>query len=67
MQSGKYEYSGETSPDLNQPEYWDFLLLLQKAVVFSLEKRELLTHAQAEKCVNKLQKLHTKKHSKHRI
>lgn len=66
MKSRKYVYIGETVPDLNQPEYREFLRHLQKSVVYALEKRNLLTHSQAEQCVTEIEKLHTKDCGKHR-
>ena len=66
MKSRKYVYIGEPVPDLNEPEYTEFLLHLQKSVLYALEKRNLLTHFQAERCVTEIEKLHTKDCGKHR-
>lgn len=66
MKSRKYVYVGETVPDLNQPEYREFLRHLQKSVVYALEERNLLTHSQAEQCVKEIEKHRTKDSSRHR-
>ena len=58
-------YAGETVPDLNGTEYAEFQLHLKKAILFSLEKRNLLTHFQAEECVTETEKHHMKDSSKH--
>ena len=66
MKPKVYEYVGGPVPDLNEPEYTEFLLHLQKSVLYALEKRNLLTHSQADRCVTEIEKLHTKDCGKHR-
>lgn len=48
--------AGGPAPELNEQEYAAFLLQVQRAIVFSLEKRELLTPLQRECCLAELEK-----------
>lgn len=41
-------YIGEPIPKLNEQEHGAFLLLVQRSVLYSLEKRGLLTQTQRE-------------------
>lgn len=66
MKPKEYLYVGEPVPDLMEPQYSEFLLHLQKSILYSLEKRNLLTHAQKEHCVAEIEKQCTKERSKHR-
>lgn len=66
MKPKEYIYVGEPIPDLMEPQYSEFLLHLQKSILYSLEKRNFLTHAQKEHCVAEIEKQYTKEHSKHR-
>lgn len=66
MKSKEYVYVGEPVPDLMEPQYSEFLLHLQKSILYSLEKRNLLTHVQKEHCVAEIEKQYTKERSKHR-
>ena len=66
MKPRKYVYIGERVPDLNAPEYMEFLLHLQESVLYALEKRNLLTHSQAEQCMAEIEKRNTKDCSRHR-
>ena len=59
-------YVGDPVPDLMEPQYSEFLLQLQKSILYSLEKRNLLTHAQKECCIAEIEKQYTKERSKHR-
>ncbi len=66
MKPKEYVYVGEPVPDLMEPQYSKFLLQLQKSILYSLEKRNLLTHAQIKRCMAEIEKQYTKEHSKHR-
>lgn len=66
MKPKQYVYAGEPVPDLNEAKYTQFRLHLEESILFSLEKRNLLTHAQFERCVTEIKKCHTKDHRKHR-
>lgn len=50
-------YVGEPVPDLMKPQYSKFLLHLQKSILYSLEKRNLLTHVQKECCIAEIEKV----------
>ena len=66
MKPKEYVYVGEAVPDLMEQQYSEFLLHLQKSILYSLEKRNLLTHAQKERCIAEIEKQYTKERSKHR-
>lgn len=66
MKPKEYIYAGEPIPDLMEPQYSEFLFHLQKSILYSLEKRNLLTHAQKERCIAEIEKQYTKECSKHR-
>ena len=66
MKPKEYVYVGEPVPDLMEPQYSEFLLHLQKSILYSLEKRNLLTHAKKEHCIAEIEKQYTKECSKHR-
>ena len=50
----EYVYVGEAIPPLTEAANADFLLLMREAVIFSLEKRQVLTQAQRKRCVELL-------------
>ncbi len=52
----EFVYTGAPVPDLEGPEYAAFLLNIQKGVIFSLERRKLLTPSQRERCIEELEK-----------
>lgn len=52
----EFVYAGDSVPEITEQEYSAFLLQLQKAILISLEKRELLTSLQVERCLDKLEK-----------
>lgn len=66
MKLKPYIYVGEPVPNFNVEEYVNFRLYLEKSVILSLEKRELLDRSQAQKAIKELEKLHSKDCSKHR-
>lgn len=56
MNHREFVYAGEPVPELNEREHAAFFLNMQKAVIWSLEKRNLLTAAQRECCLMELEK-----------
>ena len=55
MAKSDYVYVGKLLPMLNEAENADLLLLIKKAVIFSLEKRKLLTMTQRKRCIDILE------------
>ena len=45
-----------TMPSLDMREHRPFLVLFQKAILFSLEQRGLLTQAQMERCMEAVER-----------
>lgn len=66
MKPKEYVYEGEPVPDLKEAKYAEFLVQLEKSILFSLEKRNLLNHSQVERCVMEIEKRAAKESSKHR-
>lgn len=66
MKPKEYVYVGEPVPDLMEPQYSEFLLHLQKSILYSLKKRNLLTHTQMKRCMVEIEQQYTKERSKHR-
>ncbi len=58
MEHREFVYSGGPVPELDGQEYTEFLLNIQRAVILSLEKRDLLSALQREHCLLKLGKEH---------
>lgn len=56
LKSGKYLYTGEPVPELSEKEHAGFILLYQKAILYSLEKSGYLTRAQRERCMTELER-----------
>lgn len=56
MKIRKFELSEDSVLELNEKENAQFFINMQKSVLFSLEKRELLTHLQCERCLLELEK-----------
>lgn len=65
MKSREYVYVGEPIPELTTQEHKEFLILLEKAVLHSLEKRNLISRHQRDRCLVGIDDLHTKEHRKH--
>ena len=59
-------YEGEPIPDLNEPKYAEFLLHLEKSVLYALKDRNLLTRSQMEQCIRETERLHTRDCCRHR-
>lgn len=56
MRHREFVYTGEPIPDISVQEHAEFLVNFQKAILCSLEKRELLSASQRERCVLELEK-----------
>ena len=57
----EFVYVGDNAPEIAEQEYSEFLLQLQKAMLASLEKRELLNHSQYGRCIEELEKQYRRK------
>ena len=55
MSHKDFSYIGDPIPPLSMKDNPDFFLNLQKAVVYSLKKRKLLTDSQCDLCIEKLE------------
>lgn len=56
MKRRKFIYVGEPAPQITEQENTAFYLLLQKSILASLEKRDLLTHSQYSRCIEEIEK-----------
>lgn len=56
----EYVYVGESIPELNAQEHRDFLILLEKAVLYSLENRNLISRNQRDRCLIGIDNLYAK-------
>ncbi|MDD2958368.1 MAG: hypothetical protein PHR92_07550 [Lachnospiraceae bacterium] len=56
MKGRDFVYVGETVPQITEEEHAAFLLQLEKAILASLEKRELLDHGQYQRCAWEIEK-----------
>lgn len=65
MKQKEYVYVGGPVPDLNRQEYAGFLIHLEKSVLYSLEKRALISPSQRDRCLAGIEELHTKDGKKH--
>jgi len=52
----EFVYVGDPAPEINEQEHAAFLLNMQRAILFSLEKRKLLTASQRDRCIDMLEK-----------
>ena len=52
----EFIYVGAPVPELNEQEHAAFLMNFQKSILLSLEKRNLLTTSQRERCLLELEK-----------
>ena len=59
----EFWYVGDNTPEITEQEYSEFLLQLQKAILASLKKRELLNHSQYGRCLDELEKQYCGKKS----
>ena len=60
----KYVYTGDPIPTLTQQEHAAFQFDLQKAILLSLEKENVLTTAQRNRCLIALEKQYLAKYGK---
>ncbi len=56
MKHREFIYAGEPVPKLNEREHAAFLMNFQKTILLSLEKKNLLTTSQCERCLLELEK-----------
>ena len=58
MKHREFRYVGDPVPELNEREHKAFLMNIQRSILLSLEKRNLLTASQRERCLLELNKNH---------
>ena len=56
MKHREFSYVGDPVPELNEREHAAFLMNIQRSILLSLEKRNLLTASQRERCLLELEK-----------
>lgn len=56
MKHREFVYVGEPIPELNEKEHAAFLMNIQRSMLLSLEKRNLLTASQRERCLLEIEK-----------
>lgn len=56
MEHREFRYVGEPVPELNKQEHVAFLMNFQRSILLSLEKRNLLTASQRERCLLEIEK-----------
>ncbi len=61
MKCRDFIYVGEPAPQITEQEYTAFYMHLQKSILASLEKRELLTHSQYIRCIEAIEKQYSPK------
>ena len=66
MKHREFVYVGEPVPELNEKEHTAFLMNFQRSILLSLEKRNLLTASQRERCLLELEKQHILNQKKQR-
>ena len=52
----EYVYAGDEVPKISEEEHAEFLLNVQRAILYSLEKKNLLTRTQRDRCLAELEK-----------
>lgn len=67
MKHREFVYVGEPIPELNGQEHAAFLMNIQRAILLSLEKRNLLTASQRERCLLELEKQYCLNRRKQRL
>lgn len=55
MKHRDFVYVGDPVPVFNEREHGAFLMNVQRAIIFSLEQRELLTAVQRDRCIDELE------------
>ena len=66
MKYREFVYVGDPVPELNEQEHAAFLMNIQRSVILSLEKRNLLTPSQRERCLVELEKQYSQNQKKQR-
>jgi hypothetical protein len=61
MKCREFIYVGEPAPQITEQACTAFYLHLQKSILASLEKRELLTHSQYSRCIEEIEKQYRQK------
>ena len=56
MEHREFRYVGEPVPELDEQEHAAFFMNFQRSILLSLEKRDLLTASQRERCLLELEK-----------
>lgn len=56
MKHREFRYAGESVPELNEREHAAFFMNFQRSILLSLEKQNLLTASQRERCLLELEK-----------
>ena len=56
MKHREFSYVGDPVPELNEREHAAFLMNIQRSILLSLEKRNLLTASQRQRCLLELNK-----------
>ena len=56
MKHREFRYVGDPVPELNEREHAEFFMNIQRSILLSLEKRNLLTASQRERCLLELEK-----------
>lgn len=56
MKHREFRYVGDPVPELNEREHAEFFMNIQKSILLSLEKRNLLTASQRQRCLLELNK-----------
>ena len=56
MKHREFSYVGDPVPELNEREHKAFLMNIQRSILLSLEKRNLLTASQRERCLLELER-----------
>lgn len=57
----EFVYVGDPVPELNEQEHAAFFMNIQRAILLSLEKRNLLTASQRERCLLEIEKQYNQK------
>lgn len=60
MKCRDFVYVGETVPPITEHEHAAFLLQLEKSILASLKKRELLNDAQYQRCAWEIEKQYSR-------
>lgn len=61
MKCREFVYVGEPSPQITEQDNPAFYMHIQKSILASLEKRELLTHSQYSRCIEEIEKQYSQK------